>query len=70
MLIVAAPRLTEYFQCPPEHLTPTTSASTSASGHRSKAVGQHRIKRLAAFRFLYLKVLDKPFRGHELPYPK
>jgi site-specific recombinase XerD len=63
--------LARYFQCAPEHLTPEQIRQYSAHLTTDRKLSGNTVNQMVgALRFFYLTVLNKPWRGHELPYPK
>jgi len=63
--------LAEYFQQPPEGLTPEQIREYTAHLFRDKKLSGNTVNQMVgALRFFYLTVLNKPWRGHEMPYPK
>jgi integrase/recombinase XerD len=63
--------LAGYFQQPPEDLTPEQLRQYSAHLSTDRKLSGNTINQIVgALRFFYLTVLNKPWRGHELPYPK
>jgi integrase/recombinase XerD len=63
--------LAGYFQCPPERLTSEQVREYTAHLFRDRKLSGNSVNQMVgAFRFFYLTVLNKPWRGHELPYPK
>ena len=49
---------------------PNRSESTPRTCSATAACRQHGQSAVGALRFFYLKILKKPWRGHEMPYPK
>jgi site-specific recombinase XerD len=63
--------LAGYFQRPPERLTPEQIRQYSAHLISDRKLSGNTVNQMVgALRFFYLTVLNKPWRGHELPYPK
>jgi integrase/recombinase XerD len=63
--------LAKYFQQPPEGLTPENIREYTAHLFRDRKLSDNTVNQIVgALRFFYLTVLNKPWRGHELPYPK
>jgi integrase/recombinase XerD len=63
--------LAGYFQQPLEDLTPDQLREYSAHLSTDRKLSGNTINQMVgALRFFYLTVLNKPWRGHELPYPK
>jgi site-specific recombinase XerD len=63
--------LAGYFQQPPERLKPEQIREYTAHLFRDKKLADNTVNQMVgALRFFYLKVLNKPWRGHEMPYPK
>src|SRR5215510_10952621 len=63
--------LAGYFQQPPERLTPAQIRKYSAHLISDRKLSGNTVNQMVgALRFFYLTVLNKPWRGHELPYPK
>ena len=63
--------LARYFQCPPERLSPEQIREYTAHLFRDRKLSDNTVNQIVgALRFFYLKVLNKPWRGHEMPYPK
>ncbi|HKD75752.1 MAG TPA: site-specific integrase [Ktedonobacterales bacterium] len=63
--------LAGYFQCPPERLTPDQIRQYSAHLITDRKLSGNTVNQMVgALRFFYLTVLNKRWRGHELPYPK
>ena len=63
--------LAKYFQRPPEDLTPEDIREYSAHLFRDRKLSGNTVNQIVgALRFFFLTVLNKPWRGHELPYPK
>jgi len=63
--------LAEYFQQPPEGRTPEQIREYTAHLFRDKKLSGNTVNQMVgALRFFYLTVLNKPWRGHEMPYPK
>jgi site-specific recombinase XerD len=60
-----------YFQQPPERLTTDQIREYTAHLFRNRKLAGNTVnQRVGALRFFYFKVLNKPWRGHEMPYPK
>lgn len=63
--------LTAYFQRPPEGLTPAEIREYTAHLISDRKLSGNTVNQVVgALRFFYFKALNKPWRGHELPYPK
>jgi site-specific recombinase XerD len=63
--------LVRYFQRPPERLTPEQIREYTAHLISDRKLSGNTVNQMVgALRFFYLTVLNKPWRGHELPYPK
>lgn len=63
--------LYRHFQRPPESLTLEQVREYTAHLGRERKLSSNTVnQRVGALRFFYLTVLNKPWRGHELPYPK
>jgi hypothetical protein len=63
--------LAGYFQQPIEDLTPEQLREYSAHLSTDRKLSGNTINQMVgALRFFYLTVLGKPWRGHQLPYPK
>jgi integrase/recombinase XerD len=63
--------LARYFPQPPEELTPEQIRAYTAHLFRDRKLSDNTVNQIVgALRFFYLTVLNKPWRGHELPYPK
>jgi len=63
--------LASYFQQPPEHLTPGQIREYTAHLISERKLSGNTVNQMVgALRFFYLTVLNKPWRGHEMPYPK
>jgi len=63
--------LAGYFQCPPERLTAEQIREYTAHLFRDRKLSDNSVNQIVgALRFFYLTVLNKHWRGHELPYPK
>ena len=63
--------LAGYFQQPPERLTPAQIREYSAHLISDRKLSGNTVNQMVgALRFFYLTVLNKPWRGHEMPYPK
>jgi integrase/recombinase XerD len=63
--------LARYFQCSPERLTPDQIRQYSAHLITDRKLSGNTVNQMVgALRFFYLTVLNKPWRGHQLPYPK
>src|SRR5262252_7073824 len=63
--------LAGYFQQPPEHLTPGQIREYTAPLISERKLSGNTVNQMVgALRFFYLTVLNKPWRGHEMPYPK
>ncbi len=63
--------LARYFQSPPERLTAEQIRQYSAHLITDRKLSGNTVNQMVgALRFFYLTVLNKPWRGHELPYPK
>jgi integrase/recombinase XerD len=63
--------LAKHFQRPPEDLTPEDIREYSAHLFRDRKLSGNTVNQIVgALRFFYFTVLNKPWRGHELPYPK
>ncbi len=67
----ALSELAAYFQRPPEQLTPEEIREYSAHLVSDRKLSGNTVNQVVgALRFFYFKALNKPWRGHELPYPK
>ena len=63
--------LASYFQYPPERLTPEQIRQYTAHLISDRKLSGNTVNQIVgALRFFYLTVLNKPWRGHEMPYPK
>jgi integrase/recombinase XerD len=63
--------LAGYFQQPPERLKPEQIREYTVHLFRDKKLSDNTVNQMVgALRFFYFKVLNKPWRGHEMPYPK
>jgi site-specific recombinase XerD len=63
--------LAKYFQRLPESLTAEDIRAYTAHLFRDRKLSDNTVNQIVgALRFFYLTVLNKPWRGHELPYPK
>ena len=63
--------LAGYFQCPPERLTPEQIRQYTAHLFTDRKLSANTVNQMVgAMRFFYLTVLNKRWRGHEMPYPK
>jgi site-specific recombinase XerD len=63
--------LADYFQCPPEGLSPEQIRQYTAHLFSDRKLSGNTVNQMVgALRFFYLTVLNKPWRGHEMPYPK
>ena len=63
--------LAHHFQCPPERLTSDQIREFTAHLMSDRKLSGSTVNQMVgAMRFFYLTVLNKPWRGHELPYPK
>jgi len=63
--------LAGYFQRPPESLSPEQIREYTAHLFRDRHLADNTVNQMVgALRFFYLRVLNKPWRGHEMPYPK
>lgn len=63
--------LAAYFQLPPERLTPEQIREYTAHLMSDRELSGNTVNQVVgALRFFYFKALNKPWRGHELPYPK
>ena len=63
--------LAGYFQRPPERLTPEQIREYTAHLFSDRKLSGNTVNQMVgALRFFYLTVLNKPWRGHEMPYPK
>jgi integrase/recombinase XerD len=63
--------LADYFQQPPERLEPDQIRAFSAHLITDRKLSANTVNQMVgALRFFYLTVLNKPWRGHEMPYPK
>jgi integrase/recombinase XerD len=67
----ALSELAAYFQRPPERLTPEEIREYTAHLVSDRKLSGNTVNQVVgALRFFYFKALNKPWRGHELPYPK
>jgi integrase/recombinase XerD len=63
--------LAGYFERPPEQLSPEQIREYTAHLLSDRKLSGNTVNQMVgALRFFYLTVLNKPWRGHELPYPK
>jgi hypothetical protein len=63
--------LVDYFQRPPERLTPEQIRQYTAHLFTARKLSANTVNQMVgALRFFYLTVLNKRWRGHEMPYPK
>ena len=63
--------LAGYFQQPPERLTREQIREYTAHLITDRKLSGNTVNQMVgALRFFYLTVLNKPWRGHEMPYPK
>jgi integrase/recombinase XerD len=63
--------LADYFQQPPEHLTPGQIREYTAHLISERKLSGNTVNQMVGdLRFFYFTVLNKPWRGHEMPYPK
>lgn len=63
--------LAGYFRQPPEGLSPAQIREYTAHLIRDRKLSGNTVNQMVgALRFFYLTVLNKPWRGHEMPYPK
>jgi site-specific recombinase XerD len=63
--------LAGYFQASPECLSPEQIREYTAHLFRDKHLSDNTVNQtVGALRFFYFKVLNKSWRGHEMPYPK
>ena len=63
--------LAGYFQQTPERLTPAQIRQYTAHLISDRKLSGNTVNQMVgALRFFYLTVLNKPWRGHEMPYPK
>ena len=63
--------LAGYFHQPPEQLTPEQIRQYSAHLISDRKLSGNTVNQMVgALRFFYLTVLNKPWRGHEMPYSK
>ena len=63
--------LAGYFHQPPERLTPAQIREYTAHLISERKLSGNTVNQMVgALRFFYLTVLNKPWRGHEMPYPK
>ncbi|MHB8817326.1 MAG: tyrosine-type recombinase/integrase [Steroidobacteraceae bacterium] len=60
-----------YFHRPPDQLGPEQIREYTAHLFRDRKLSDNTVNQMVgALRFFYLKVLNRPWGGHELPYPK
>ena len=60
-----------YFHRPPDQLGPEQIREYTAHLFRDRKLSDNTVnQRVGALRFFFLKVLNRPWGGHELPYPK
>ncbi len=63
--------LAAYFRRSPERLTPEQIREYTAHLVSDRKLSGNTVNQVVgALRFFYFKALNKPWRGHELPYPK
>jgi integrase/recombinase XerD len=63
--------LANYFRQPPERLTREQIREYTAHLISDRKLSGNTVNQMVgALRFFYLTVLNKPWRGHEMPYPK
>ena len=63
--------LSHYFHQPPERLTREQIREYTAHLISDRKLSGNTVNQMVgALRFFYLTVLNKPWRGHEMPYPK
>jgi integrase/recombinase XerD len=63
--------LADYFKRPPERLTPEQIREYTAYLVSDRKLSGNSVNQIVgALRFFYFKALNKPWRGHEMPYPK
>ena len=63
--------LANYFHQPPERLTRAQIREYTAHLISDRKLSGNTVNQMVgALRFFYLTVLNKPWRGHEMPYPK
>lgn len=63
--------LAAYFQLPPERLIPEQIREYTAHLISDRELSGNTVNQVVgALRFFYFKAINKPWRGHELPYPK
>ncbi len=63
--------LAGYFQRSPERLSPEEIREYTAHLVSDRKLSGNTVNQVVgALRFFYFKALNKPWRGHELPYPK
>ena len=63
--------LAQHFQRPPESLSVEQIREYTAHLGRDRKLSSNTVnQRVGALRFFYLTVLNKPWHGRELPYPK
>ena len=60
-----------YFHRPPDQLGPDEIREYTAHLFRDRKLSDNTVNQMVgALRFFFLAVLNRPWRGHELPYPK
>jgi integrase/recombinase XerD len=60
-----------YFHRPPDQLGPEQIREYTAHLFRDRKLSDNTVNQMVgALRFFFLKVLNRPWGGHELPYPK
>ena len=63
--------LARYFHRPPDQLGPDEIREYTAHLFRDRKLSDNTVNQMVgALRFFFLTVLNRPWRGHELPYPK
>jgi integrase/recombinase XerD len=63
--------LANYFHQPPERLTREQIREYTAHLISDRKLSGNTVNQMVgALRFFYLTVLNKPWQGHEMPYPK
>ena len=63
--------LAAYFEQPPERLKPDQIREFTAHLVNDRKLSANTVNQMVgALRFFYLTVLNRPWRGHEMPYPK